>query len=199
MKSEEREELKVGKEDSEENDLEKSIKEQKEILQALQTDINNVKGSLHGIESTLGKLEHGMERTKFFNFWYVPGNLCIAGGLAIICIDASLWNTGSFEILKFLLALVGGFLMFFAGVLMISGVAWTDVNRYPVKILKELQHNNRQLFGGILLIVIDILVLIVFSILSGIFYFLIVMTLIALVVVWLFWLKRDEKRDRSKR
>ena len=57
MTNKEKKELKEGEEGSEEKNLEKSIKEQKEVLQALQRDVNTIRGSLQEIRDDFAGLK----------------------------------------------------------------------------------------------------------------------------------------------
>ena len=90
---EEKKELKEKKEDSKEKDLEKNFKEQKEVLQALQRD--------------MGDLKRRTEEIDFSNLFYVFGSLFVAGGLAMMV--ATTFATT-----------VVGPVLFFAGVSIIS-------------------------------------------------------------------------------
>ena len=76
---EEEKELNEGEEKSEEKNL-----EQKEDPQVPQGDIRDIKESLHGIESTLGKLISEIEEINFSNSFCVFGSLLVAGGLMIL-------------------------------------------------------------------------------------------------------------------
>ena len=149
--------MKEEEEGSEEKNLEKSIKEQKEVLQAPQSDISEIKGSLREIKGIL-------EGSKFFRGWCTLGSLCIAIGFALMGILFSLRYIDSSE---FIFAVIFNFLLIFAGSLMISGAyhAGTDVNKYPdkpgIKTLKKLWDKNKLLFFGILLLFCDLFVLIV--------------------------------------
>jgi hypothetical protein len=58
MTDKEKEELRDSKEGSEETNLEKSIKEQKEVLQALQRDVNTIMGSLQKIRDDFAGLKN---------------------------------------------------------------------------------------------------------------------------------------------
>lgn len=154
MTNKEKKELKEGEEGSEEKNLEKSIKEQKEVLQS---DMNNIKGSLQEIKGVL-------EGSKFFSGWCTLGSLCIAIGFALMGILFSLRYIDSSE---FIFAVIFNFLLIFAGSLMISGAyhAGTDVNKYPdkpgIKTVKKLWDKNKLLFFGILFLFCDLFVLIV--------------------------------------
>jgi F0F1-type ATP synthase membrane subunit b/b' len=78
---EEEKESKEG-EDSEEKALEKNFKEQKEVMQALQRGMSEIKISLQRIESTLG-------RTDFSTLCYVFGSAFVGGGLTMIAVIAT--------------------------------------------------------------------------------------------------------------
>ena len=126
MKGEEREELKKREEDSEEKDLEQSIKEQKEVPQAPQSDISDIKGSLQGIESTLGKIELEMKKSRSVNAWYVFSGFVLAAGFVVIGIGASLLHT-NFNFSR--LALISGLFMFIGGAILFCSTYRTELGK----------------------------------------------------------------------
>jgi hypothetical protein len=134
----------------------KSNKEQKEVLQALQSDIRAIKESLQEIKDV-------MEGTKFFSGFFNLGSILIAIGTAVMFMGLSLMYTPDMRI-HFSVVIVSGFLMFCSGAFMIGGAsnAGTDVNKYPdklgIKTLNKLRRNNKQLFRAILLLIILLLV-----------------------------------------
>ncbi len=161
MIDEEKKELKEEK-DSKEKDLEKSIKEQKEVLQDLQNDIRVIKESLQELRGIV-------EGTSKFSLLYVLGGVYIAIGLAMMGFSVS-YSSPSLRIL----GVPVGFFIFLAGMFMIKGTyyAGTNVNKYPNKCtLKELWHTNKWLFCSFLCIACAFLTFIVLFFLSfSLFY-----------------------------
>jgi len=150
--------------------LENDFKEQKEVLQALQRDINN-------LNQKITRIELGIERTNFVDYWYVAGGVAIAAGFAIICaiigifVSFSLMSTDSSAILGYILVFLG-FLILIAGALMMEGAydVGTDLKKYPLELsLKELCSTNKRLYYAILLAKffrVSGLIVLLFSILS---------------------------------
>ena len=142
------EDLKEGEEKSEEKGSGKSINEQKEVLQAMQRDISNS-------SQKITRIELGIERTNFVNYWYVAGGLVIAVALALIGISFSLISTDSSAILGCILVFSGIFILV-AGELIGEGAyhAGTDLKKYPFELSrKELCSTNKFLYYGIILCV----------------------------------------------
>jgi hypothetical protein len=154
--------------------LENDFKEQKEVLQALQRDINNS-------NQKITRIELGIERTNFVDYWYVAGGVAIAAGFAIIgaiigiSISFSPMCTDSPAILGHIsVVLLGsllGFLILVAGALMMEGayLTGTDLKKYPFELSrKELWYKNKRLFSATLLVTVFLILAIglLFSILS---------------------------------
>ena len=155
----------VGK-SGEEKDLEKNVKEQKEVLQVPQGDIRDIKESLQEIKSILGKLERKKEETNVFNSFCVIGNVCTATGFAIIVaimvMGAHFWDSS-----QYFWAILFALFWLSAGILMIKGAdnIGTDLRKYldtlDLKLVKELWHTNKWLFCSLLFLIFAILTLIV--------------------------------------
>ena len=150
---EEKKEVNERKEDSKEKDLEKSIEEQKEVLQVPQSDIRDIKESLQKIEAM-------MEGTSKFSSWCILGGVYIAIGSAMMGISVSF----SSALLKAGGIFLGLFIVL-AGMFMIKSAyyAGTNANRYPnasMNALKELRHTNKWLSYGFLFMACAILILI---------------------------------------
>ena len=135
----------------------KSKNEQKEVLQALQSDIQDMKESLQ-------EIREAQEGASKFTTWCVLGSATVTAGLAIIGINVS-YSSPSLRIC----GLIFGLVMFLAGMFMIKGsYAGTDLNKYPDKFVsyymkhpRELWHTNKLLSSGLLFLVLDIFILII--------------------------------------
>lgn len=126
----------VKKRSDEEKALEKSNKEQKEALQAPQSDIGDLKRSLQEIKEI-------MEGTKLFNLFCVLGSLFVAIGLAII------FATISYVSHVDILPLIGGLFIFVIGILVIVVAMYKWIG---VKHVGELWHTNKGLFCVFILV-----------------------------------------------
>ena len=132
--------------EGEEKDLEKSNKEQEGVLQALQSDMSDLKRRMEEIKDVV-------EGTKFFTAWCVTGSVFVASGLALIGMRVSL---GCKDFSVYILAVAVGLLMVLSGGLMLIGAFYgeTNVKKYPnergIKTLRGLWNNNKPLFFALL-------------------------------------------------
>ena len=119
---EEKKELKEEK-DSKEKALEKNFDEQKKVLQALQRDISEFKGSrgeiqndlaelkiLSELDQKIARIELGLERTYRVNFCYALGGSFITIGAITMSIGFAVSSVRP-------PSLLGGLLMMIAGIL----------------------------------------------------------------------------------
>jgi hypothetical protein len=140
------EDNKVREEKSNEGDSGKSIKDQKDDWQSLQSDIRNIKEGLQEIKDTL-------ERTKVFSVLSTLGSVLIAIGILGMGAGFSLVSSGSYYAGQILI-LAGAFFVG-SGLLMISSA---EPYVGSVK-LENLLFKNIRLWLAIIFLLIAILII----------------------------------------
>ena len=161
MVDEKKKELDERKENLKKMELEKSIKQQKEVLQVPQSDIRDIKKELKEIKRILNW-------TSKFTSLCVVGGVGIAVGSVIMAISVTS-SASSLELGGLLLGLV----IFLAGMFMIMGADYArknlekrDMEMSNMRHIIEPWHKNKWLFYSFLLMVFGIFILIVLFYLS---------------------------------